>query len=171
MTNIKTTSLKILSLVILLIMVSSYAMATKMVRAKNNGNEITANMTNLVCTALVAGTEKAANKAICGEIGATTCGSESAGIDAMAGGPEDPAGDAVAAVSFGTCEAVMTEMCNVAFGASEQNVNQMTQSNVKGQVINTCAKKMYTPLCNAFTLGMAQDSCEAKYLNINTNYN
>ena len=33
------------------------------------------------------------------------------------------------------------------------------------------AKKMYTPLCNAFTLGMAQDSCEAKYLNINTNYN
>ena len=45
----------------------------------------------------------------------------------------------------------------------------MTQSNVRGQVINTCAKKMYTPLCNAFTLGMAQDSCEAKYLNINTN--
>ena len=46
MTNIKTTSLKILSLVILFVMVSSYAMATKMVRAKNNANEITPNLTN-----------------------------------------------------------------------------------------------------------------------------
>ena len=63
MINIKTTSLKILSLVILFVMVSSYAMATKMVRAKNNGNEITANMTNLMCTALVEGTAKAASMA------------------------------------------------------------------------------------------------------------
>ena len=169
MTNIKTTSLKILSLVILLIMVSSYAMATKMVRAKNNGNEITANMTNLMCTALVEGTAKAASMAACSEIGVASCGSESTAVDAMAGGPEDPAGDAVAGVSFVTCESVMTEMCKIAFGASEQNVNRMTQSNVRGQVINTCAKKMYTPLCNAFTLGMAQNSCEAKYLNINPN--
>ena len=147
MTNTKTTFLKILSLVILLIMVSSYAMATKMVRAKNNGNEITANMTSIMCTALVDGTEKAANKAACTEIGVLSCGTESSGIDAMAGGPEDPAGDAVAAVSYTTCEEVMTIMCNTAFGATEENVNQMSQSNVRGQVINTCAKKMYTPLC------------------------
>lgn len=157
--------------IIILILVSSYASAKPMVSAANNGNKVTANMTSLMCTALVQGVKTAGTMALCGEMATAVCATEAGTMDIAAGGPEDPAGDAVAGVSLGVCETTTVKMCKVAFSTATANVNQMTQSNVVQEVINVCAKDVYTPICNAFTLGMTQSACEPKYINIHNPYN
>lgn len=157
--------------IIILILVSSYASAKPMVSAANNGNKVGANVANLMCTGLVSAVKSVGTLAACTAMSVAVCASEASAIDAAGGGPEDPEGDAVAGVAGETCATTTKEMCKVAFKSAGASVNQMTQGAVIEEVVNLCAKKIYTPACNAVTLGMSQTACETKYINIHNPYN